>query len=65
MSNKKKQKKIKLNGSSFWYKNKPLNGKSKSNFFSIKIDSIFSKPKPKSLNKTSNKKTKVYKKNNS
>ena len=65
MSNKKKQKKIKLKGSSFWYKNKPLNGKPKSNFFSIKIDSIFSKPKSKSLNKTSNKKTKVYKKNNS
>ena len=40
MSNKKKQKKIKLKGSSFWYKNKPLNGKPKSNFFSIKIDSI-------------------------
>ena len=56
MSNKKKQKKIKLKGSSFWYKNKPLNGKPKSNFFSIKIDSIFSKPKSKSLNKTNNKK---------
>ena len=41
MSNKKKQKKIKLKGSSFWYKNKPLNAKPKSNFFSIKIDTFY------------------------
>ena len=59
----KKQKKIKLKGSSFWDKRKPINKKKKTpKNHKINLN-IFSKNKP--LNKKTNKGKKVYKKSNS
>ena len=61
----KKEKKIKLKGSSFWDKNKPINKKRKSNDKKININ-ISSKKKPLSNIPKSSKsknKSKVYKKN--
>lgn len=59
----KKQKKIKLKGSSFWDKRKPINKKKKTpKNHKINLN-IFSKNKP--LNKKPTKGKKIYKKNNS
>lgn len=60
---KKKTKKIKLKGSSFLDKRKPINKKTRTAKEKSKKSNIFSKSKP--LNKPSIKGKKVYKKNNS
>lgn len=59
----KKQKKIKLKGSSFWDKRKPINKKIKNNASKKKNINIFSKNKP--LNRKKVKSRRVYKKTSS